>query len=293
MSRRYTPSDLITLAAGAGGIARVTAAGTDSNGARLVKIEGQGKAWADSHPIGGLAWSADPRLNSGTITEQTITQEEWYARQVIAASIMLAGAGVRGEITNGTLQRLEESMLNAWSADPRARRLKGAGAGGSNVAAGGFSTMPNLPASTVVCRGLWQFSSAAWSIIPDAVAYDAQMATAAAFAITDGFRPDRFAEWAGSAGLDPASEQRKIVAAALTKQRGHATDMGILGIPGEAALYDAIEETILTPLEWAAALGRLLSTLLDPAWWKRIGIGALGVLIILAVFIGARAAGTE
>jgi len=251
----------LTAARSMGGIGKITAAGKNDAGLHLVTISGQGKPWADSHPLNGLSWSADPRLNGGQITEQTLTSEEWDRRLVTAAAIILAGSG----------------------ANPRAKRLRGTGAG--NAPAGGYVNAPNYPATSVICRGLWQFASDVWKVIPDAVAFDATAATAAVFAITDGFRPERFTDWAGSPGLDTSSPYWSLAAAAMGNRVDALVDKGILGLPGEAAVLDAIQGAVTPPLEWAAALGRLLSNLLSGDWWKRIGIAALGVLVLVLVFV--------
>lgn len=58
-----------------------------------------------------------------------------------------------------------------------------------------------------------------------------------------------------------------------------------IGTAGRAA--DAFTGGLvsLDPME---AIGRLVSTLLDSSWWRRLGVGALGVLVLVAglVFLG-------
>lgn len=49
-----------------------------------------------------------------------------------------------------------------------------------------------------------------------------------------------------------------------------------------------IDDIVSAVTDWATALGKLLGNLISGAWWRRVGIGALGVvLVIIAVVFAA------
>lgn len=267
-----TPDELINAVALLGGAAKVEplppAQGSQIRQIRLVPV---GAPWiaAQGSQLRALTGNYGPAgavpldgpLRGGQITEQTMTLEEWWARQITAAAVILAGS----------------------AGNPRARRLRGASGAGPNVPAGGAVSTPNLPASSVLCRGLWQLNSREYSAITDAAAYDPKSATAVAALLTDGWRD--WSAWRGSPGLDPASEHHAQAKAALEATLGTVIDKGIFGIPGEAAFLDTAQSivgNVAAPLlGWAEALGRLLSHLLDAGWWRRLGVGATGVLLVV------------
>lgn len=61
--------------------------------------------------------------------------------------------------------------------------------------------------------------------------------------------------------------------------------VGLSDLPGQIAggAGAVVGDAISSVVGWTEALGRILSNLLSPAWWKRLGIGALGVgLVVIA-----------
>lgn len=120
-----------------------------------------------------------------------------------------------------------------------------------------------------VDRGLWQWNSVAWPQITDAMADDPKTATELAYKVSNGFQ--QWGPWTGSKGLDPNSQPSRTIRA--LKQYESPTDAVVDTLPGVGALVG-----------WADALGRFLSALISPAFWRRVGIGAAGIaLVVLAV----------
>ncbi len=130
-------------------------------------------------------------------------------------------------------------------------------------------------------RGLWQFNDRIGPLVgrPDDVAFDPIAATDAAYRASRGFKS--WGPWVGSHGLDHT----------------HVTYTTIVDT-FESMLGRAVEEIPLTPVDvstvtgvfgtlfgWAEALGKLLSTLISVAFWRRLGIGALGLALAVAGII--------
>lgn len=137
-------------------------------------------------------------------------------------------------------------------------------------------------------RGLWQINSVAHPDISDAVAFDPQASTAAVFQMTDGFQIAKFnqiwvdAKGTKSKGLDPANVAKASQEIAVPLAEGHITSGGL--DPGGVIAKVGGAVSALTP-DWIGQLGSLLSNLLSGTWWKRIGIGALGVAVIIVALI--------
>jgi hypothetical protein len=55
--------------------------------------------------------------------------------------------------------------------------------------------------------------------------------------------------------------------------------------PGQLQLEDAVGNVVNTVTDWASGLMRFFQIILDPAFWKRIGIGALGVAVVIGAII--------
>lgn len=60
---------------------------------------------------------------------------------------------------------------------------------------------------------------------------------------------------------------------------GVVGNVGTVITEGPGAFADAV-----TP-DWMGTLGNLLKNLVDPGWWKRIGIGAVALLIIIVALV--------
>lgn len=128
-------------------------------------------------------------------------------------------------------------------------------------------------------RGLWQINSKAHPDVSDQAAFDPNTATDIAYVLSAAFTS--WGAWRGSLGLDPASTPSQTIAKAYKNMTGIVVDdTPILSQidPNANAIPDVLEPI----LGWAEALGRLLSHLISASFWKRVGIGALGV--ILAAF---------
>lgn len=132
----------------------------------------------------------------------------------------------------------------------------------------------NGPTSTApgsIDRGLFQWNNEAWPGITDAMAYNGPIAFLLAWRVSKGWQD--FSPWHGSEGLDPTSAKSKVIDATYESMTGRAVPEPLLGL------------SLGGILDWTKALGRLLSKLVDAAWWKRIGVGAVGVLFIVAALI--------
>ena len=141
-----------------------------------------------------------------------------------------------------------------------------------------------------VDRGLWQWNSVAWGpltpdgqpnprAISDLLAFDPVAASDTAYKVSDGFRT--WGPWTGSRGLDPNSAESKLIRNSTNARalRGEYLTTGTEEIP-----FTPIDVPRIDLFGWADALGRLLSNLISAEWWRRVGIGAAGIaLIVLAV----------
>lgn len=130
---------------------------------------------------------------------------------------------------------------------------------------------PDSSAPGSIDRGLFQFNNQAWPKITDAMAYNPRIAFLLAWRITDGWQD--WATWHGSKGLDRNSDESKVVVAEWENMTGRATPEALgTGLVGGL-------------MDWAKSLGAILSHLLQPEWWKRIGVGAVGLLLIVAALV--------
>lgn len=125
-----------------------------------------------------------------------------------------------------------------------------------------------------VDRGLWQWNNKAWPAIPDEAADNPEAATMIAFLVTRGW--SEWGPWRGSAGLDPNSPTSKEIAAEFLNQWGVVRDDSLDWVPSNV-------------LDWAAGLGKLIGNLLDPAWWRRLGVFALGGALVVVALVLALA----
>lgn len=147
-------------------------------------------------------------------------------------------------------------------------------------------------------RGLWQLNSIAHSNITDAQAFDPVQSTEAVYNLTNGFQITSFnAIWVDhngtkSKGLDPVN----IAAAgtAIVNELGGSAGGDIGGVlSGDTSIGQVASDAsngvgavagAITP-DWAASLGRLLANLLDATWWKRVGVAALGIGVVIVALV--------
>lgn len=189
----------------------------------------------------------------------TITFDEYDRRAIRAASIMMAESGGN---TAARCYNYDRDGKSACSPTP-------------------------LPAGTPgtqrgIDRGVWQWNSVAWPDISDMAADEPETATDIAYRVSDAFTS--WGPWRGSRGLDPNSEPSKIIAAQYRNMMGVVVDdTPILSQLDPNA--DGIPEGLAPVIGWAEGLGRLLGRLLDPAWWRRIGVGALGLLLVIIALV--------
>lgn len=140
-----------------------------------------------------------------------------------------------------------------------------------------------------VDRGLWQFNSVAFPKVNDMCAFEPECSTEAAYFASNGFTA--WGPWSKSAGIDPTAQRydgvRQVVMDAWADMQGDVqlkgwgddvTDLG--GAIGDGAVATARDIVDALP-DWTKSLGRLLARLVDPEWWRRFGLGALGLLLIL------------
>lgn len=159
---------------------------------------------------------------------------------------------------------------------------------------GGDTSATHTNSDGSIDRGMWQINSKAHPDLSAASAFNPQAATEYVYTITDGFKATQFARiWVTnkgvpSKGLNPtniASAQTDIVTGIAS---GGGGDIGTtVSDPGKT-ITDAgkgvtdIVDTITALPDAALAL---LRKLLDPTFWKRIGIGTLGVAILIVAII--------
>lgn len=136
-------------------------------------------------------------------------------------------------------------------------------------------------------RGLWQWNDKAWPQISDLVAYDPAMSTRQALIVSEGF--SKWGPWARSNGLNHQHDTYKTIKAEYENMLGVVVDdTPILSDidPDADGIPDAVEGLA----SWTDALGKLLGNLTSADWWRRVGVGVLGVaFVLLAVILIAKA----
>lgn len=148
-----------------------------------------------------------------------------------------------------------------------------------------------------VDRGWWQLNSKALPNVTDAKAYRPTEASEIVWDLSQGgtdfscwgyrFNPPRTTfeacpnfrkgtqrtdlnlAAARAAIANPTPCADKLIAASTTSDDTVTPNPGLPDAPG-----------------WLTSLGRLLANLIDPSWWRRLGTGALGLLlVVLAVVV--------
>lgn len=199
-----------------------------------------------SGPDGKITLKLPYRPDTSDPRDEQITRDEYHKRVTTAIAIMLAESG------GWTDARCLDGPLPTGVA-PRA----------------GISPNCNRPGNGYD-RGLWQFNSKAWPQITDSAADTPAAATSYALNASRNFA--QWGPWNGSKGLDPSSPQWAEAKAAYTARAGVVID----DTPGPSSVGELIP--------WADGLGKLLSFITAASFWKRVGLGAAGVgLVIFAV----------
>jgi len=165
-------------------------------------------------------------------------------------------------------------------------------------------------------RGIVQWNSKAWPNISDDVAYNPRAAIVQMLYVVrtgesgvpdNATGKDRFKHWnvgryhygddeavisaadeaaAKAAIANPISPVAKLEAAGSRT----ITDDNTWN-PGQAAQdavtdgAGAVTDAVAGAIPWAGSLATVLGALGDPAWWRRIGIGALGVALVWAAIV--------
>lgn len=252
-----TPNDIINLVAKAAKAAGTVTSTPGTSGALSGTVTLGPGSFSDATLVNGVKLGSNPAFRHGQISTQTIKATEWLSRQTFAAAIIYAESGGR---TNARCFNIDKP----------------------DGSPGCSPTGPAGPRG--VDRGLWQWNSVAWPTITDTAADDPASATILAYLVSNGFSD--FGPWKKSKGMDTNSEPFKVIAKAMEDQMGYVIDKGIFGIPGEAGFYDSITGALGGALDWATALGKLLSNLISVSFWKRVGMGAAGLgLLILAIVL--------
>lgn len=127
-------------------------------------------------------------------------------------------------------------------------------------------------------RGWWQFNSKAHPDVSDIVAYDPIKSTAVAYDKSKGFTD--WTPWYQNGALrfdGKQAEQAVTNAKAAGAMDGMTDSFNWSDVPDIAR--DALDS--VTP-GWMDSLAAILSNVLDPDFWKRVGLVVLGALIIIA-----------
>jgi len=160
-----------------------------------------------------------------------------------------------------------------------------------------------LPAGTPgtergVDRGLWQFNSKAFPKITDLCAFEVDCAMKAAYHESNGFTA--WGPWSKSAGIDPKAERydnvKQVVETAWADMQGTAIaedwlTQPIVGLGGaikdgaEATFRDMWDAVLAGAPDWVKGLFRAIGYVFTQDFWRRFGMGALGVGMILVALV--------
>lgn len=183
---------------------------------------------------------------------------------------------------------------------------------------GGDSQALNANDSGSPSRGWWQIREVNHPTVTAAMAFDPLQATAYAYKISNGFDLNGVDPWIGP-GRDSIGDEfgtnanrfqafyKAIGAAAQVGAFDASTDnvnrlyaslgiplqvqensdsgfddsgdFGPFNVPGK--IVDGVEAGVGAITGGFDAVGDLVSTIMNPTFWKRVGIGALGLLVVL------------
>lgn len=166
--------------------------------------------------------------------------------------------------------------------------------------------------------GLWQWNSKAWPQITRAMALDPVVSTQLVYEVTEGFNATKWGPWMGDNDtigelIDWSSNNQNrfkqaIQAAIQIGAFPNATDARIndifeqfgtalheddgsdgISLPGVVTPVSAAVDLLGNPLEtlteWTEGLKQFFSVILNPTFWKRIGIGVLGVGVLITALV--------
>jgi hypothetical protein len=130
-------------------------------------------------------------------------------------------------------------------------------------------------------RGMWQFNDKAHPTLSDTQAFDPVASTEYAYTISKGFTVDGMkAVWHDGKGKPSKGLDGAYV---LITARQLGIDLGGSPLDTVSTAANSVFSAV-TP-DWVSSAGKVLGNLLNGTWWKRIGIGALGVIIVLIALI--------
>lgn len=137
------------------------------------------------------------------------------------------------------------------------------------ASAGNPKARTGTTAAGGTARGLFGLNAVKYPFVADADADDPPTAAMIVVYLTRGLQS--WEPFYGSPGLDPNSTAAQVIANARDNMGGYVVDDSLSALDGV--------------LGWADALGKLLSNLLSGQWWRRVGVAALGVLLILLAVV--------
>jgi hypothetical protein len=136
-------------------------------------------------------------------------------------------------------------------------------------------------------RGWWQFNSKAFPDVSDLTAYDPVASTAKAWAVSNGF-----VDWQPwSTSRDPEFKSNRDAHTKAGEAAARAGDLfgddiELWDLPFLGAGAAVLDATGIADINsWADGLTKLIGVIMDVEFWKRIGIGALAVLILVGALV--------
>lgn len=140
-------------------------------------------------------------------------------------------------------------------------------------------------------RGLYQINSKWHPEVSDATAYDPVLATAAAYTISiDKETGVGFKNWEAWDGAKLGVAELRLAQDAA-RDAGHNVFIGALSSPPDDGFFDSVTDAAVDIYEAGSdvvdavtapydLIRKFLSFITSADWWKRIGLGALGVVLV-------------
>lgn len=125
-------------------------------------------------------------------------------------------------------------------------------------------------------RGWWQWNDKWHPDVSDVVAFDPVKSTEVAFTKSEGFTNWRPWFQRGELRFEGGNAQQAYKDAWFA-----ATKSG----DNDSSVASTVDDVVDKVVPWADSLAAILSRLVSPTFWKRVGIGVLGALIIVAGLI--------
>lgn len=213
-----------------------------------------------------------PVAGQGTGTDRTVTLKASPADETINAAALRKGGYAAAQETI-TATELEQRSIRAVAV------ILGESRGIPNA----YNTNVGGTAPGSHDRGLVQFNDKFFPWITDAECFDPAACLSYFYYVTKHFTA--WGPWNGDAGLSNSSDVYKL--AAKTN-----LDMTGVAVPVDDPITGAAVAAVNALPSWAdltGLIGKVLALLTSGDFWKRFGIGALGVLlVVIAVVIFAR-----